>query len=394
MVGLNKLLRFGSLLVSSAAVAWIVLFLATEIRPDLLHWAAPLLMIRYFATKSEYIADDALVFAYRAHDRRIQARGFGDLFKPEYKAYAEPIDYVATYDTRGFRTNSSTPPFDIAVIGDSFIEIGERDDATFPELLKRATGLAVENLGRGFYGPYQYLEVLKRYAIAEHPKYALVSFFAGNDFDDIGQYRRWKAEGKYYFYEDLSKLTTAQRFAAATKETMLMVVGAVGSLSRTTWKPSQLSFAHVGDRLVPMVLEHWEVEVPGQDVAALKSVLEDIQDVCRGAGITPILMYIPSASQVYGRYVKDSLYYERIRQHPQRRPNPSLDAVAEIAGELQLDLVNLLPIFQTEAASGHLLYYPFDTHWARGGREVAASFVASYLHEEYGAGCGTCAHTR
>jgi hypothetical protein len=39
-----------------------------------------------------------------------------------------------------------------------------------------------------------------------------------------------------------------------------------------------------------------------------------------------------------------------------------------------------LSVFKNKAAEGHLLYYPFDTHWNVEGRRTAAAFIASHLH--------------
>ena len=175
----------------------ILLFLAIEIRPEFLNHIN-LEPIPYYALKKaapNYISDPDLVLVHRKTDFVFETQLVGDMYKPEYDVQPTPRKYLATYQN-GFRKNSSAPPYDVAVIGDSYIEIGDSDDVTFPELLKAETGLSVVNLGRGWYGPPQYLEVLRRYATKAKPKYVLFCFFAGNDFEDISQYKRWKNEGR------------------------------------------------------------------------------------------------------------------------------------------------------------------------------------------------------
>ena len=49
------------------------------------------------------------------------------------------------------------------------------------------------NLGKSGYGPFQYLEVLKRFGLKYKPRYALFAFYEGNDILDIRNYRRWRA---------------------------------------------------------------------------------------------------------------------------------------------------------------------------------------------------------
>ena len=189
----------------------ILFFLLIEIFPDILT-VVQLQGIEYYALKKKYVSDPHLVFRRTSYTNRL--RFAGDLFKPEYGVKVEKVDYVATYDRDGFRRNSSEPPYDIAVIGDSYIETGESDETTFTEFLKRETALSVLNRGRGWYGPYQYLEVLKRYVLnlSTKPRYVFFCFFAGNDFEDMKEYENWKAGGQYYFYKDIANQNIIARF--------------------------------------------------------------------------------------------------------------------------------------------------------------------------------------
>src|SRR5262245_52836412 len=86
--------------------------------------------IRYYAQLSEYSPDAALVFVPRQGERVINAAEFrGELYSPAYGVEVRPIRYHASYTRDGFRTNSSNPPFDVLVLGDSYVEIGESDDS-------------------------------------------------------------------------------------------------------------------------------------------------------------------------------------------------------------------------------------------------------------------------
>ncbi len=69
---------------------------------------------------------------------------------------------------------------------------------TLSQRLETISGLKVANLGVAGYGPFQYLEVLKRYALPLKPKYALFVFYAGNDIEDMRSYRKWETEGGYH----------------------------------------------------------------------------------------------------------------------------------------------------------------------------------------------------
>lgn len=234
---------------------------------------------------------------------------FGDLYKPEYGVEVEPIDYIAGYTADGFRRNSSRPPFDIVVLGDSYIEIGERDDATFAELLKAETGTSVLNLGMAFYGPYQYVEVLKRHGLKEKPKYALFALFAGNDFEDIIQYEQWKRGGPYYFYGIHPHDSFLTRFSAASTE-VLSAFGTLGShLVRRAH--GEMFEVEVSGRKVPIAFGYLEGPITQHQAQSLRSVLEEFGSICRAAGIVPLAMYIPSAIQMYSQLTAASQQAER-----------------------------------------------------------------------------------
>jgi SGNH hydrolase-like domain, acetyltransferase AlgX len=362
---------------------WTLFFLLIEFFPGILT-AIPLQEIKYYALKKQYLSDPALVFVYRQTNYVYRKSFVGDLYSTGYGLPAQPVDYVSTYDEHGFRKSSSQSPYNIAVIGDSFIEVGESDEKTFTEILKRETGQSVLNLGRGWYGPYQYLELLKRHALAVKPKYVLFAFFSGNDFNDLTEYEAWRAGGQYYFYRDLDNQNIISRFALATGDVVRYLKRRIKRLLgyevAGKFDPSFFGLIRIGSKKVPMVLPRWETEVTAQQLAGIKSIVSEFNSICHEHGIVPILIYIPTATQVYGRlYSNDSNshFIDRVRSAPD---NPSLQAIAGLAAELDMDFINLLPVFQDKADEGNLLYYPFDTHWNLEGRRSAAALVASYLH--------------
>jgi hypothetical protein len=379
---LRNVFRSGVFTLYSIVFGWILVFLLIELFPGILT-IIPLKDIKYYALKKEYVSDPTLVFVYRQTNYVHRASFVGDLFSPDYKIPVEAVDYVATYNEHGFRKNSSHPPYDIAAIGDSYIEIGESDETTFTELLKRETGLSVLNIGRGWYGPYQYLELLKRYALEAKPKYLLFAFFAGNDFNDITQYEAWRAGGRYYSFRDLDRENILTRFALASgdfgnyfkrKSKALLM-----SKNPTSRGASFLGIINIGNKQVPMMFPRWEREITNQEITALRSILSEFKSICHKHQIIPLLIYIPTATQVYAELYSSDSNGQFIERVMNSLDNPSLHAIANLTTELHIDFINLLPVFKKKAADGHLLYHPFDTHWNLEGRRTAASFIASYF---------------
>ena len=151
-----------------------LLFSTLELFPDLLH-LIKLERVPYYFAKSQLVQDPYLIFTPRFRQKTVALHDFrGDMYSATYGVDVLPMEYRASYDVNGFRTNSSTPPIDILVIGDSFIEIGESDESTFSEILKRVSKLSTLNLGRSWYGPSQYLELFKSYGLTTKAKYALL----------------------------------------------------------------------------------------------------------------------------------------------------------------------------------------------------------------------------
>src|SRR5262245_12698932 len=141
--------------------------------------------IRYYAQRHEYHPDPTLVFipnrAGQKSGATLQTNFVGDMYSPVYGVASPAIKYHATYSPEGFRSNSSASGFQVLVLGDSYVEIGEEDSLTLSEQLKLVSGLSTFNLGRAWYGPFQYLELFKQYAPLVKPQYAVLCFFDGND---------------------------------------------------------------------------------------------------------------------------------------------------------------------------------------------------------------------
>jgi hypothetical protein len=376
---LRKLLLLSLVITATVLSTWLVFFITIELFPGLLD-RFPLAGIHYYALKQRYMTDAELVFVYRHTGYVFRWWFTGDLHR--YGISPEAVEYAATYDGHGFRKSSAGPPYDIAVIGDSYIEFGETDEITFPELLRRQTGLSVMNLGRAWYGPHQYLELFRRYAVSARPRYALLCFFAGNDFDDITEYEKWKVAGRYYFY----RRGVLARFLKVSEETFGLMAHKTRSVfgekkNSTTRDPSTFGIIEVGDRRVPMAFAYWERDIIGHERGVLKAILREFKVIAESQRIKPILVYVPTATQVHaGRYSREShpAFIERVES---LRGDPSLDSVSRIADELKIKFINLLPVLRAEAGRGRLLYYPFDTHWNPEGRRVAAAFVASFLDQ-------------
>ena len=120
------------------------------------------------------------------------------------------------------------------LIGDSYVEIGETDQLTLREQLALVSGLTTFNLGREWYGPFQYLELFKRYAPRLKPRYAVLCFFDGNDIEDTKQYLRWR-KGKSYYTFVLSTKNYMGRYFTALRDSYEFLFKQVERVVERRW---------------------------------------------------------------------------------------------------------------------------------------------------------------
>lgn len=367
----------------------LLLFSLFECFPSLLD-TVNLQAIAYYALKRELIADPSLVFVLRKVDYVLQTTWWGDQYSSEYGVDVVPMPYVATTNAEGFRPNSAGPPYEIVLVGDSFLAMGEDDASTLSERLRAVSGRATFNLSRSWYGPYQYLELLKRYGLALRPQVVLLGFYAGNDIEDIREYHRWRREHRYYFYADHAQRPFFVRYAIALADTGASLRDTIAKRLARQTRPvapgeihPNLGIIRVGAQAVPMVFGEWNPEGSAEQLLAtaewqaLHVLLTEFHHLCRASGILPVLLYIPSKSQVYAEYALPHsgrrFVQAAARQHPIR--TNMVAAITTLAQQSELPLINLLPYFEQQAEAGKLVYYPFDTHWRGGGIQAAADYI-------------------
>lgn len=371
--------------------------------------------IRYYAQSQIYRPDPTLVFipnrVGRENGTTEEYDFIGGQYSPTYGVASPTIKYRATYTPDGFRSNSSTSSFQVLVLGDSYVEIGEEDSLTLSEQLKLVSGLSTFNLGRGWYGPFQYIELFKRYAPRVRPQYAVLCFFDGNDAEDAKQYIRW-LEGKSYYTFVLSTTSYLNRYFTAFRDSYTYLFEKMETWKDNTFPNTPSSVAVIKNQeahrtedglpteihpdlglidlngqLVPMRFNYWNRLMPAEELLkteewkAIGQLLKDYQRIATEHGIVPIVVFIPSKIEVYGaqnsrrsganilRKIETQLQFE----------NNSRDALVTLIDEINLPFVDLLPVFRSLAKEGKVLYYPFDTHWNLEGRRVASKLIAASL---------------
>jgi len=356
--------------------------------------------IRYYALQDRYVSDPVLVFMPRRTGLITETSTKGDSYSPVYGIETETISFVATYDDDGFRKSSSEGPIELLIIGDSYIQVGETDYDTLAARVEKASGLSARNLGRSWYGPHQYVELLRRYApSATTGGYALFCFFDGNDIRDIGAYRDWLEYGRYYDWRSpehgfLRRYATVLRdlwmfTRRRAKKSFRNLRSTPVSRDSAEGQPThpQLAFVPLsrGEVAMRFLYRHpakWTDQLlASEEWRILRLLLGEFRDIANDNRLTPLVVFIPTKFQVYADQASMESGGEVLRRAELLTPfeTSSASALAQITDELDIPLIDLLPTFKAWAGRGDLLYYPFDTHWNSTGRQAAAERIADWL---------------
>lgn len=369
----------------SGLLAWFACFAVIDTRfPEALGSTG----IRYFDVRARYAPDSVLVVVPRRAGDTVETVFRGDLATPGDPSPARP--YRATFNGWGFRTNLGEPPFEMVVLGDSFVEFGERDSLTFSEELRRATGLSTVNLGRGWYGPVQYVELMRRYGPVLEPRYAVLCFFEGNDVRDTRAYLGWREGGTYYDF-GVDRYSLPERFVIASSDVVSTVLGRIGRAFGLAGSPPgwDSGTVVVGDSIVPMKFayrpgaESVDELLEQEEWRTLASILAEFERLSARNGAVPVVVFIPSKVSVYGARVVTAEGRLRAYLGPSdgqwEPPSRYADAVRSLTRELSVRFVDLGPAFRSRSDRLPLLYYSLDTHWTPAGRALAAGIVADTL---------------
>lgn len=307
-------------------------------------------------------------------------------------------DFILRYDEDGFRLpRLTTDHYPIIALGDSFTEGGE---VNWVDVLADEVETPVRNLGWRGLGTLDEARIMQEYGSDNH-EWVLVAYFEGNDLSNIhSAYERQQNEGALLL--DLTRdLVEEERPSEPVRnlndQYLYPLQHFVGEKT--------LELAYVSDYLWWLNGSE-ETYRNSKNIEQLKSALQTIQAEAGTACVA--LVYIPSKEHVYfphsdsagnQRYVLENGLELQLDEDgwlsfgqltPQNydeilsRMDNQRNVVREIADELGLHFIDLLPVFQEVILTGELAYYPYDSHWSAHGHRVAGQAVGDYIaqHED------------
>ena len=339
------------------------------------------------------------------------------LFKPHSEIQWDFVDTGETgrmrMDDLGFCNAPEDDPnrdhVDLIAIGDSFTACHAPDPRlTWPSVLGRTLGMSAYNLGRGGYGPYEYLQLLRLFGLAKTPRVVVMLIYEGNDLRDAARYfdyvaaspdeRRlfldragWKPlryEPARWLDNPLGRHSYAFDFAVVGVASVAS--DAVDGIKGTGERKVDLHYtlAYPDGPLAMTTQNNDQDEVrTARDVAAgmlsfdaFDRALDDLAALARAHGFRAVVAYAPAAYTAYaGRVAFADAGVAAPLADFSRRQRDHLRDACDARG---LAFVDLTPTMQAETqrrGRDDLLYFPINVHFTPAGHRVAAEAIAAAI---------------
>ena len=353
-------------------------------------------VIPYFTYRLSYLSDPVLGYRSRPFLRTKFANYRGAAYSPVFGIDVPPQSGTWQTDDEGFRNPAPMSSAEVAVIGSSMAEWGNNVEDTYPSRLEKALGgQTVVNLGKAGYGPLQYLEILKRYALEKRPQYVILTFYPAFDIDQLANWIEGRPD------KSVAKFTVGSgqlfhRYSIAFQQTSKMLIdsgwtalelGLQQIIGAESIHPALavISLPNGARKKMLFVNEHaaksTEQLLSSPEWEAMARFLVDFKDLCEQHEITPVVVYIPSASEVYAQYstLDSGSNWLAVRKSEIETRDNNEKAARILARKVGVQMISLLPSFRDAAHEGKLVYYQLDAHWNGAGREIAAKVTAQAL---------------
>jgi hypothetical protein len=317
-------------------------------------------------------------------------------------------------DSQGFcnppENSYERPTIDLVTVGDSFTEcVVVGPEETWTSELGRLTGIPVYSLARGGIGPYDYLQILHRFALAKRPRVVVMNLYEGNDLRDSLRYhehaaaRRAGGDPRVLAHDRNADPVDTQavldhplgRSSWAVNLITVAAVEAGESLYRTLARGERrepVNFRYtvrLPDRAVRFNLQdsdesevrHARMLRAGQvSLGAFDEALAGFADLAREHGFVPVLAYSPSAYSAYADFMDfDDPALAELMPWFHAEQLAYLEGRAQALGVVFVDLTPALQDAARSLPSDDLLYFPVNLHYTAQGHRVVAEALARAL---------------
>jgi len=312
-----------------------------------------------------------------------------------YVAMADPVD-VATggvvarqMDDAGFLNparGSDRSGADVIMIGDSFTAgtlVAPKD--TFAAQLEKQTSLMTYNLGVGGIGPYEELELLRKFGLVLKPSIVVMNIYEGNDLRDILRYHDFVSNG----IDRSSRKRLGGVFAMSYA--LAYLKSGVELVFKRFKKRKKIDFRYTVD--VEGI--RTAMNVTNSDIDEVKHArriengdisldlfvepLEAFVDLAAEHGFIPVVTLLPSAHTGYINSVRfeDALVGREVAGFSQAQRT----WLAENAERIGYRFIDVVPTFQEQVKSGPVAFFPANVHFTQVGHSIVARALGTELRK-------------
>jgi hypothetical protein len=286
-------------------------------------------------------------------------------------------------------------------VGDSFTwchEVATTD--AWPHVFAERTGSTAYNLGLGGLGLHEYLQVLKRFGIAEGPDVVVLNVYEGNDLRDAFKYASHRAEvagtGKSPSGEPENLFSALLENPIGRRSYGLNLLTAYISLAlRRASEPnekSDIEFRYTlrfADAEVPFNVEHHDRDevlfarrlARGEVSLSLwEAPLRELAELSSEHDFRAVVAYTPSAHTAYRAHAR--FREPSVGAEVQALSRAQRAYLREAVGALGMQFHDFTPDLERAAEEGgaiDLLYDPRSVHLTVRGNEALARSLQAAL---------------
>ena len=297
------------------------------------------------------------------------------------KWFPDEEQQTLEYDANGFRNPDGLKKWEIAMIGDSFTELGNlSSDQLVTSQLGELLDVSVKNLGVSHTGLLNQTEYLREFGISAATEEVIWVFFEGNDIQDYVMETDRVSAIQTGISEHIDLLKTHKSQTSLVKA----IYQRIFSKSRREIYGPAVN-ATLSDGITRFKIDY---APPSRDqiflqLQRLEAGIEKLHKLCKQNGLQLTCLYMPCKRRAFSdhRYTVDvnAPAYLQLQWEPSDLPQ----WMQEVCKEKGIRLVDatgpLKQLNQTELLSHNLI---FDTHLTAAGAKVVAKALADTLRRD------------
>lgn len=289
-------------------------------------------------------------------------------------AYVDEATFTVRYDDEGFRNPPHLAEWDLAVVGDSFVELGSlADGSTITDQISAKTSLRVKNLGVASTAPRNQAAFLRHFGRSASCKRALMV---------------WSEAALAKTVEEFTRLQQHRPPDLAREENSLFLATMSALRARFSRDHGRRLYANAtftseAGADMPVMLDPPYPPAPSSlsqtERGALGAALDDWAAACREQSVEPAFVFLPSKIRVWhGRLKGDAALLAW-------QENDFPGYLGTLCQQRGIRFINATPALREASQHGVLVFNPVvDGHPTAKGAAIIAQTIADAWPAEAG----------